>query len=65
MAESNHPPLEVLESQAADLRITIDSLEEMDRKGLPVSEAITQAQEQLAAINDQIASLQREETPHQ
>ena len=51
MAESNHPSLEVLESQAADLRKTLDSLEEMDRKGLPVAEAIAKAQEKVAAID--------------
>jgi formylglycine-generating enzyme required for sulfatase activity len=62
MAESNHPTLEALESQAADLRKTLDNLAEMDRKGLPVAEAIAQAQEQLTAINGQIASLQRDET---
>ena len=30
MAESNHPTLVVLESQAADLRKTLDNLAEMD-----------------------------------
>ena len=36
MAESNHPSLDVLETRAADLRKTLDSLGEMDRQGLPV-----------------------------
>ena len=63
MAESNPPPLEVLESQAADLRKTLESLGEMDRQGLPVAEAIAQARQQLAAIDAQIASFQRDETP--
>jgi len=62
MAESNHPTLEILESQAADLRKTLDNLTEMNRKGLPVAEAIAKAQEQLTAINGQIAYLQRDET---
>jgi hypothetical protein len=59
MAESNLPTLEVLESQAADSRKTLDNLAEMDRQGLPVAEAIAKSQQQLAAINAQIASLQR------
>ncbi len=57
MAESNQLTREVLESQAADLRETLANLEEMDRKGLPVSEAIAQARQQLDEIDAQIASL--------
>ncbi len=56
MAESNHPTREVLESQAANLRKTLDNLKEMDRQGLPVAEAIAKARQQLAEINAQIAS---------
>jgi formylglycine-generating enzyme required for sulfatase activity len=62
MAESNQLTRETLASQAADLRKTLDSLEEMDRKGFPVKDAITQARQQLDDINVQIASLQRDET---
>ena len=51
MAESSHPTLEELESQAANLRKTLDNLKEMDRQGLPVAEVIAQARQQLAAID--------------
>ena len=47
MAESNQLARETLEYQAADLRKTLDSLEEMDRKGFPVEDAITKARQQL------------------
>ena len=56
MAESSHPTREVLESQAANLRKTLDNLKEMDRQGLPVAEAMAKARQQLAAIDAQIAS---------
>ncbi|MEN8691715.1 MAG: SUMF1/EgtB/PvdO family nonheme iron enzyme, partial [Desulfobacterales bacterium] len=62
MAESNQLTREVLESQAADLRKTLANLKEMDRKGLPVSEAIAQARQQLDEIDAEIASLQKDET---
>jgi len=40
MAESNPPSIKALESQAAELHKTLDDLQEMARKGFPVSEAI-------------------------